>query len=149
MLWIFLPDSNPWSWVPEASMLTTRPPKPLRLHVPYFCIMVWRNYLRKAFTSLHAECHVASEPPYVCGTKIWNSAVLLSTCGKTFFVFVFFFCVGPAVTHRMYCSLPRLIVLTPLFLVSPFHLQARCTSDDARELYQRKVELWARNVRSI
>jgi hypothetical protein len=30
------------------------------------------------------------------------------------FVFVFVFCVGPAVTHRMYCSLPRLIVLTPL-----------------------------------
>jgi hypothetical protein len=28
--------------------------------------------------------------------------------------FVFVFCVGPAVTHRMYCSLPRLIVLTPL-----------------------------------
>ena len=25
------PGSNPWSWVPEASMLTTRPPKPLTL----------------------------------------------------------------------------------------------------------------------
>jgi hypothetical protein len=32
MLWIFSlrPDSNPRSWVPEASMLTTRPPKPLK-----------------------------------------------------------------------------------------------------------------------
>ena len=38
MLWIFFarkirrlrPRSNPRSWVPEASMLTTRPPKPLR-----------------------------------------------------------------------------------------------------------------------
>jgi hypothetical protein len=30
------------------------------------------------------------------------------------FVFVFVFSVGPAVTHRMYCSLPRLIVLTQL-----------------------------------
>jgi hypothetical protein len=58
------------------------------------------------------------------------------------------FCVGLAVTHPMYCSLPRLIVLTP-HSVSPFHLQARSTSDDARDLYQRKVELWARNVRSI
>jgi hypothetical protein len=28
--------------------------------------------------------------------------------------FVIVFCVGPTVTHRMYCSLPRLIVLTPL-----------------------------------
>ena len=34
MLWIFSlrPGSNPQSWVPEASMLTTRPAKPLRLH---------------------------------------------------------------------------------------------------------------------
>jgi hypothetical protein len=30
------------------------------------------------------------------------------------FVFVFVFRVGPAVTHRIYCSLPRLIVLTTL-----------------------------------
>jgi hypothetical protein len=29
-------------------------------------------------------------------------------------VFVFVFRVGPAVTHRMYCSLPRHTVLTPL-----------------------------------
>jgi hypothetical protein len=43
-------------------------------------------------------------------------------------------------TERIYCSLPRLIVLTPL-LVSPFHLQARSTSDDARDLYQRNMEL--------
>jgi hypothetical protein len=27
----------------------------------------------------------------------------------------------------------------------PFHLQARSTSDDARHLYQRKVEPWATN----
>jgi hypothetical protein len=47
----------------------------------------------------------------------------------------------------MFCSLPRLILLTPL-LVSPFHLQARSTSDEARDLYQRKVELWARNLNS-
>jgi hypothetical protein len=52
---------------------------------------------------------------------------------------------GPAVTHRMYCSLPRLIVLTPL-LVFPFYLQARCTSDDTRDLYQRKVERLAMYV---
>jgi hypothetical protein len=40
MLWIFFArmirqlwlGSNPWSWVPEASMLTTRPPKPLGIH---------------------------------------------------------------------------------------------------------------------
>jgi hypothetical protein len=32
---------------------------------------------------------------------------------------VFVFCVGPAVTHRIYCSLPRLIVLTPLFSFPP------------------------------
>jgi hypothetical protein len=62
--------------------------------------------------------------------------------------FVFVFCVGPAVTHRMYCSLPRLIVLTPLS-VSLFHFLPRSTSDDGRDLYQRKVELWARNIRSI
>jgi hypothetical protein len=49
------------------------------------------------------------------------------------FVFVFVFCVGLAVTHRMYCSLPRLIVLTPL-LVYPFHLQALSKSYDARDL---------------
>jgi hypothetical protein len=64
-------------------------------------------------------------------------------------MYVLVFCVGPAVTYRMYCSLPRLIVLTPLFLVFPFHIQARFTSDDARYLYQRKVELWARNLQSI
>jgi hypothetical protein len=45
--------------------------------------------------------------------------------------FVFVFCVGPAITHRMYCSLPRLIVLTPL-LVSPFQLQA-CSHQMTRE----------------
>jgi hypothetical protein len=33
-------------------------------------------------------------------------------------------------------------------LVSPFHLQRRSTSDGVRDLYQRPVELWARNVRS-
>jgi hypothetical protein len=33
-------------------------------------------------------------------------------------------------------------------LVSPFHLQRRSTSTGVRDLYQRKVELWARNVRS-
>jgi hypothetical protein len=34
--------------------------------------------------------------------------------------------VGLAVRRLMYCSIPRLIVLTPL-LVSPFHLQRRST----------------------
>jgi hypothetical protein len=56
-------------------------------------------------------------------------------------------CVGQEVTHRMYCSLPRLIVLTPL-LVPPF-ITGRAPRHDARDLYQRKVEIWARNVRSI
>jgi hypothetical protein len=39
-----------------------------------------------------------------------------------------------------YCANPA--------LVSPFHLQRRSTSAGVRDLYQRKVELWARNVRS-
>jgi hypothetical protein len=39
-----------------------------------------------------------------------------------------------------YCTNPA--------LVSPFHLQRRSTSTGVRDLYQRKVELWARNVRS-
>jgi hypothetical protein len=36
-----------------------------------------------------------------------------------------------------YCTNPA--------LVSPFHLQSCSTSDGVRDLYQRKVELWARN----
>jgi hypothetical protein len=52
-------------------------------------------------------------------------------------IFVFAFCVRPAVTHRMYCSVLRLIVLTPLSF-PPF------ISRGAPR--QRKVELWARNV---
>ena len=49
MLWIFFarkirrlwPGSNPRSWVPEASMLTTRPPKPpsSALQVPTFLLL--------------------------------------------------------------------------------------------------------------
>jgi hypothetical protein len=34
-------------------------------------------------------------------------------------------------------------------LVSPFHLQRRSTSDGMRDLYQRTVELWARNDLSV
>jgi hypothetical protein len=34
-------------------------------------------------------------------------------------------------------------------LVSLLHLQRRSTSEDVRGLCQRKVELWARSVRSI
>jgi hypothetical protein len=48
----------------------------------------------------------------------------------------------------MHRSLPRLIVLTPLF-GSLVHLQRRSMSEGVRDLYQRKEELWARNVRSI
>jgi hypothetical protein len=33
-------------------------------------------------------------------------------------------------------------------IVSPFHLHRRSTSIGVRDLYQRKVELWARNIRS-
>jgi hypothetical protein len=55
-------------------------------------------------------------------------------------IVVIVFCVGPAVTNRMYCSLPGLIVLT-LLLFSPSHLQRRSTSTGMRDLYQRKVEL--------
>jgi hypothetical protein len=43
-------------------------------------------------------------------------------------------------TFRGYCTNPT--------LVSPFHLQRRSTSTGVRVLYQRKVKLWARNVRS-
>jgi hypothetical protein len=39
-----------------------------------------------------------------------------------------------------YCTNPA--------LDSPFRLQRRFTSTGVRDLYQRKVELWARNVRS-
>jgi hypothetical protein len=39
-----------------------------------------------------------------------------------------------------YCTNPA--------LVSPFYLQRHSTSTGVRDLYQRKVELWARNVRS-
>jgi hypothetical protein len=39
-----------------------------------------------------------------------------------------------------YCTNPA--------LVFPFHLQRRFTSTGVRDLCQRKVELWARNVRS-
>jgi hypothetical protein len=41
------------------------------------------------------------------------------------------------------------LLYKPRFCFPPFHLQARSTSDDARELCQRKVEVWARNVQSI
>jgi hypothetical protein len=37
-----------------------------------------------------------------------------------------------------YCTNPA--------LVSPFHLPRRSTPTGVRDLYQRKVELWARNV---
>jgi hypothetical protein len=40
-----------------------------------------------------------------------------------------------------YCTNPA--------LVSPFHLRRRSTSDGVRDLYQRKVELWTINDRSI
>jgi hypothetical protein len=50
---------------------------------------------------------------YMHTTVRYSSALYLRVIrSKTFFIFVF--CVGPAVTHRMYCSLSRLIVLTLL-----------------------------------
>jgi hypothetical protein len=58
MLWIFFarkirwlqPDSNPWSWVPETSMVTTRPPKRL-------CVIgEFREMYRKPCSS---QYHVA------------------------------------------------------------------------------------------
>jgi hypothetical protein len=55
--------------------------------------------------------------------------------------------VRPAESSLMHFSLPRFIVLTPLF-GSPVHLQRRSTSGGVRDLYQRKEELWARNRRS-
>jgi hypothetical protein len=39
-----------------------------------------------------------------------------------------------------YCTNPA--------LVSPFHHQKRSTLTGVRDLYQQKLELWARNVRS-
>jgi hypothetical protein len=43
-------------------------------------------------------------------------------------------------TFETYCTNPG--------LVSPFHLQRRSTSTGVRDLCLRKVELWARKVRS-
>jgi hypothetical protein len=63
MLWIFIarkirllrPGSKPRSWVPEASMLTTRPPKPLT-NIPNDGIeRVSRKYEWTALTSAPAE----------------------------------------------------------------------------------------------
>jgi hypothetical protein len=52
ILWIFLPEkfrpgSNPRSWVPEASMLTTRPPKPLR-----WIYLTWNNIYQSFYSNL-------------------------------------------------------------------------------------------------
>jgi hypothetical protein len=60
-------------------------------------------------------------------------------CGMFWVNFVFVFCVGPAVTHRMYCSLPRLIV-QPRF--SP------PSSPEALHIRRHEMPLLARNVRS-
>jgi hypothetical protein len=103
----------------------------------------WQERLRHVSVPFHRRCWTRLFDMtdrvrtflYLLDSRIWT-------------VFVFVFCVWPAVTHRMYCSLPRLILLIPL-LVYSFHLQARATSDDTRDLSQRNVELWARNVRSI
>jgi hypothetical protein len=48
-LWL---GSNPWSWVPEASMLITRPPKPI-----YYCVTLCRI------------CHWSTES--VCALNLW------------------------------------------------------------------------------
>jgi hypothetical protein len=51
-------------------------------------------------------------PPSVQLTVLGTACVCCVV--SLLYSFFFVFCVGPAVTHRMYCSLPRLIVLTPL-----------------------------------
>jgi di/tricarboxylate transporter len=55
------------------------------------------------------------------------------------FLLLFLLSVGPGESRLTYCSLPRFIVLTPLFGI-PFHLQRRSKSDGVRDLYQRKKE---------
>jgi hypothetical protein len=63
------------------------------------------------------------DPPIITQSSVLHGSQLSITKFTTahhwlasffVFVFVFVFSVGQAVTHRMYCSLPRLIVLTPL-----------------------------------
>jgi hypothetical protein len=49
---------------------------------------------------------------YLLSSLLTYLLTYLPTYLLTYFVSVF--CVGPAVTHRMYCSLPRLIVLNAL-----------------------------------
>ena len=70
MLWIFFarkirrlrPGSNPRSWVPEASMLTTRPPQPLSTALcsgksltctrPFQISLIWNTYRIQAPNNL-------------------------------------------------------------------------------------------------
>jgi hypothetical protein len=72
MLWIFSPEksdgfgprSNPRSWVPEASMLTTRLPKSLffdgaRLSLMLRCVPASTDLLPKELAALQLACHVA------------------------------------------------------------------------------------------
>ena len=57
------PGSNPRSWVPEASMLTTRPPKPLHY-------MLWNSKFDYRFTgenvSTSATTYVSNPSPHTC-----------------------------------------------------------------------------------
>jgi hypothetical protein len=65
----------------------------------------FRNVVRKGcFGRRVTECHFKAEG---------HVAVFVKSHTIPFFVFVF--CVGPAVTRRMYCSFSRLIVLYPLY----------------------------------
>ena len=92
MLWIFFarkirrlwPGSNPRSWVPEASMLTTRPPKPLlSFNKTQFRIVVGlltgHNTLRRHFYSigltnnpLCRRCGTEEETSFHILSKVWS-----------------------------------------------------------------------------
>jgi hypothetical protein len=88
---------------------------------------------------------------WVCYSDILQDIIIISFFStpsfSSFFLLFLLLPVGPAEFRRTHCSLPRLIVLNPLF-GSRIHLQSRSTSDGVRDLYQLKEELWARNGRS-
>jgi hypothetical protein len=52
-IWRLRPDLYPWTWVPGASMLTTRPPKPL-------CFTVTSNYRFCIYSPLCPPLHLAA-----------------------------------------------------------------------------------------
>jgi hypothetical protein len=81
----------------------------------------WRNLW------IHIRIHQleTSQPPH---RRLQYTALIL-LCFHEFgqqFSRLFVFCVGPAVTHLMYCSLSKLIVLTPLYFPSFISRGAPC-----------------------